>query len=107
MHLLSVCLLVGECSCLCFYLVTECYNLCWVVYPFPRAIKKKVCFFLFIHYVQAQLITMNKNMKNMTNSLDVYNKDADQTVQLHNLMPVLIQPAHGVGPLSACQQNGI
>ena len=27
--------------------------------------------------------------------------------RLHNLMPVFFQPAHGVGPLSACQRNAI
>ena len=34
-----------------------------------------------------QLITTNKNMKKRQTPQDVYNKDADQTVQPHNLMP--------------------
>ena len=46
-------------------------------------------------------------MKKWQTSQDVYNKDADQTVQAHNRMPVFIQPAHNVGPLLACQQKGI
>ena len=39
-----------------------------------------------------QLISTNKNMKNWQTPQDVHNKDADQTVPPHNLMPVFIQP---------------
>ena len=38
-----------------------------------------------------QFIT-NKNMKKWQTPQDVYNKDADQTVPPHNLMPFFIQP---------------
>ena len=38
------------------------------------------------------LITTNKNMKKGQTPQDVYNKDEDQTVPPHNLMPVFIQP---------------
>ena len=52
-----------------------------------------------------QLITTNKNMKKWLTPQDVYNKDADQTVLLHNRMPVFIQPAHGGGPLSPARKT--
>ena len=56
-------------------LVSECYSLFSIVYLFP------------LEQYKEKKKTMKKNMNNMTNS----SKDADQTVMLHNLMPVLIQ----------------
>ena len=44
-----------------------------------------------------QLITTNEKMTNSPGCLQ----------QRHNRMPVFIQPAQGVRPLSACQRNGI
>ena len=71
------------------------YSLCSIVYRFPlnNKRKKKVCFLLFIYNVQVSINNdEKKNMKKGQTSKDVYNKDADQTVPQHNLMPVVIQP---------------
>ena len=39
-----------------------------------------------------QLIATKKNMKKWQTTHDVYNKDGNQTVPPHNLMPVFNQP---------------
>ena len=56
---------------------------------FPLKKNKFVSYYLFI-MCKFQLITMNKKNEKQTPH-DVYNKDADQTVPPHNLMPVFIQ----------------
>ena len=61
----TVCLLVGECSCLS---VATAYVRLFIVSFRTIKVKKQVCFLLFIHNVKFQLITTNKNMKKMTNS---------------------------------------
>ena len=47
---------------------------------------KKVCFLFF----KFQLIATNKNMKKWQTPQEVYNKDVDQTVPPHNLIPAFI-----------------
>ena len=64
--------------------------------------KKQVCFLLFIQNVQVVIrwpadTGKLKRKPSLTKTL----------TRLHNLMPIFIQPAQGVGPLLACQRNGI
>ena len=78
----------------CFLLVGECSSLCVATVYVPLFIvsKKKTSLFLIIYSQCASLINNNKNLKKIQTPQDVYNKDADQTVPPHNLMPVFIQP---------------
>ena len=62
-------------------------------FPLEQQKKKQVCFLSFIHNVQVSINNNIKKQEKMTNAPGyICNKNADQTVLPHNLMPVFFQP---------------
>ena len=82
-----------------------CLQLCicgkeipWSAWAYAHA-DQYICYPICYH----DLVVWSSCERWHANCLDVGNKDTDQTVHPHSLMPVWIQSAHGVRPLSARQ----